>query len=702
MKKKFLIIMTVVLLCLTIFATLGCEKKYDTELVTNGNFETLNDSLVAGWTKSENGKVTFVGNTDSQAAEYDAKLDRRYASLTASSSTFDYLQQTITVKRGVKYQISAYIKVTAITPTNDIGARVGFLEDSSFIGLNIKETTTGFQQFETYFVSAVNGEMTLTVGLGSSSNRAAGTISFDNISVKAVESIPVGFEGEVETLKNGKDYSLSNGLSNTFVALGAIIGAGILLCLYFVLRKAKASDAKPIEPLEPESIKDTKKSATSVLLSPIAMFVYVMLALFVSRFIMVLTSQGMQSNILALEELAQKLVNNGAGSIFSDASVNQPTGVLYVLWGLGGFAQAVDVTYGSLGYSILIRLPMIIADLVTAYMIFNFASKNLGEKSGLVMLAVYTFVPVFAILSGLYGSFECVAIAFAIGCMIAMLEKKHISCGVLFTLGLLFSNYMLLLLPIVLIYQVVTMIKDTESIKVVLPVILLSFVAFYALSLPFCINEVKTGNVFYVFKKMFNFFNASSFLSTDTFNLYAIFGRTNDSSRNTFIDICNWLFVIGMAAFAVYIYLKSKNRMDLLLIGGAMFTLYPLLGAQATLTVLPIGLALLLLYICVHQDRRLYWSIGGLSILSFINIAGLMSRCGYLSANANAAYLSFIGTSAFMIVFSVLSVALAIYLIYVIYDICMLERSSDIPELNQPLKAEMKQIALKVKKKLGR
>lgn len=701
MKKKFLIIITVAVLCLSMLALLGCESKDTAELVTNGNFETLNDSLVAGWLKTDAGQITFVGNTDSQAAEYDPKLDRRYATLTASSSTYDYLSQTITVKRGVTYRISAYIKVASITPTKETGARVGFLEDSSFVGINVYETTTGFKEFEAYFVSAVNGEMTLTVGIGSSANKASGTVSFDNISVKAVDTIPADFEGKVETLKNGKDYSLSNGLSITFVVLGAIFASVILLCLYFALRKTKALDATPLEALEQNAVPE-KKSVKSKFLSPLAIFIYAMLVLFVSRFVMAVTTQGMQSNILGLENIAEKLVNNGLGSIFADSSINQPVGVLYVLWGLGGFANAVDVIYGSLGYSILIRLPMIIADLVTAYLIFNFATKNLGEKSGLMMLVIYAVLPVFAILSGLYGSFECVAIAFAIASILAMLEKKHISCGVLFTLSLLFSNYMLILLPIIVIYQVMTMIKDTESIKVVLPVMLLSFVAFYLLSLPFCINEIKTGNVFYIFKKMYNFFTSQAFLSTDTFNLYAIFGRANVASRNTFINICNWLFVIGMAGFGGYIYYKSKNRMDLLLIGGTMFTLYSLLGAQATLTVLPIGLVMLLLYICVHQDRRLYWSISGLSVLSFINIAGLMARCGYLTADTNAAYLAFIGSSAFMIIFSILSVVLAGYLIYTVYDICINERSSEIPPLNQPLNMEIKQIAKTVKKKFGR
>lgn len=701
MKKKFLIIITVAVLCLSMLALLGCESKDTAELVTNGNFETLNDSLVAGWLKTDAGQITFVGNTDSQAAEYDPKLDRRYATLTASSSTYDYLSQTITVKRGVTYRISAYIKVASITPTKETGARVGFLEDSSFVGINVYETTTGFKEFEAYFVSAVNGEMTLTVGIGSSANKASGTVSFDNISVKAVDTIPADFEGKVETLKNGKDYSLSNGLSITFVVLGAIFASVILLCLYFALRKTKALDATPVEALEQNATPE-KKSVKSKFLSPLAIFIYAMLVLFVSRFVMAVTTQGMQSNILGLENIAEKLVNNGLGSIFADSSINQPVGVLYVLWGLGGFANAVDVIYGSLGYSILIRLPMIIADLVTAYLIFNFATKNLGEKSGLMMLVIYAVLPVFAILSGLYGSFECVAIAFAIASILAMLEKKHISCGVLFTLSLLFSNYMLILLPIIVIYQVMTMIKDTESIKVVLPVMLLSFVAFYLLSLPFCINEIKTGNVFYIFKKMYNFFTSQAFLSTDTFNLYAIFGRANVASRNTFINICNWLFVIGMAGFGGYIYYKSKNRMDLLLIGGTMFTLYSLLGAQATLTVLPIGLVMLLLYICVHQDRRLYWSISGLSVLSFINIAGLMARCGYLTADTNAAYLAFIGSSAFMIIFSILSVVLAGYLIYTVYDICINERSSEIPPLNQPLNMEIKQIAKTVKKKFGR
>ena len=138
---------------------------------------------------------------------------------------------------------------------------------------------------------------------------------------------------------------------------------------------------------------------------------------------------------------------------------------------------------------------------------------------------------------------------------------------------------------------------------------------------------------------------------------------------NVILEIGNWLFVLGMSAYAVYHYIRSANRLDLVLLSGVMFIAYAAIGAQSTMEIMPIGLALLLMYIVITPDIRLYIVAGILSALSFLNIAQFLSRSGFIRGVDNAAFLDFESKSAFMIIFSILTVAAAFYLLYVACDI---------------------------------
>ena len=176
-----------------------------------------------------------------------------------------------------------------------------------------------------------------------------------------------------------------------------------------------------------------------------------------------------------------------------------------------------------------------------------------------------------------------------------------------------------------------------------------------------------------VFRKIYAFFEVSNpLLSDNTFNLYAIFaagGRTR--SGNVIFNIGNWLFVIGMSAYVVYHYIKTANRLDLVLLSAMMFIAYSALGTQSTLDIMPIGLVLMLIYLIITPDVRLYIGTSLLAAFSFLNIAQLLSRSGFIRGVDNAGWLDFEGKNAFMIIFSILTVATVFYMLYVVCDITL-------------------------------
>ena len=196
---------------------------------------------------------------------------------------------------------------------------------------------------------------------------------------------------------------------------------------------------------------------------------------------------------------------------------------------------------------------------------------------------------------------------------------------------------------------------------------------------------------------MYQFFKDSAYLSTDSFNLYAVFGAANTKTRSTLIEVFNWLFVIGMSAWPIYVYIKNQNRLDLILNMGLMFIAYALIGACSTVVILPIGLVLLLVYIAFVPDARLFFCYSILATLSFMNVAQLASQSGYISNVTGATYTAFLHNSAFLIIFSIFAVIALFYLIYVSIDVSYFNQSNEIAPLNKNFIKQIKSIFVKNK-----
>ena len=406
-------------------------------------------------------------------------------------------------------------------------------------------------------------------------------------------------------------------------------------------------------------------------------------------------SYGMGSQIDALSSIASRIgTSGGLMSAFTDsANSNQPLGSLYVLWILGMIGNAMGVENGSMGMALLVRIPAILADMFTLLAVTSFAFRKLTDRRAAVGISwLYAAMPVFFTLSSFYGSYEAVAIAFVVYALLALYEKNHIASGIFFTFSLLFSYYMLILLPIYATVQVMNAIREREErVKIVLTMVG-CFVLYYLVSLPMCLTQLRTGKVFYVFEMIDAYFKSSAFLSTDAFNLYAIFGAANSTVRNTAMTVLNGLFVAAMAGVVGFAYWKQKSLADLFLYSSLALTLYAVIGAQSTVVILPIAAALLLIYLIMLPDKRLYGVFGALSTLSFLNIAELMSRSGFITGNESAGYLAFWSKSPFIIVFSVIAVLAAAYFVYVTIDIARYDRYTLITRRDDSFVDEIKAV----------
>lgn len=699
MKTKILIVALLIAM-LAVFMV-ACNNPADySEVVSNGSFESVSDGSVQNWTKSNGSSITFKTDNDKQSDQYDPNLGTRYAYIEkgSSSAAYDYLFQKVRLEKNQLYRLSVYANVSAIQSASSSGFYVGFAEDLNYSGISVKKTGDGYQTYEVYFRSTASGEFTLTAGLGNTKGTSYGTVSFDNVSLMPVDSVPSDYEGEVGVLRTSADYTLSNGGSTTFVVLGTILTLALAYAAFMLIRKF----TKPETDFNPEGGKPVMSNKGFLL------FVGAIVVGFIIRFVILLCCYGMGSVVDDLAAAALSYADNGiAGAFTSTTTSNYPAGTVYLLWGLGKIARLMGVESGSMGMSMLMRIPTVIADLIICYTVASFAfTEREDEKSAVVFGWLYAIIPLFFTFGAMYGSYETIAILFLVLTVISMLDKNYVACGIFYVFSLFFSYYALLALPVILVFEIVTLIREIDvtskggevseikaaknNIITIVATMVGGFILYYLATLPMCLSNIKQGNVFYCFKQIYAFFKTSAFLTEDTFNLYGIFGAANSTARNTALEVCNWLFVIGLGVATAVAYYRSKDRSDLVLMAAATFALYSALGAQATVVTMPVAAVLLLVYLAMVPDRRVFAIFGGISALSFLNIAELISRSGFLGDYTEASYLAFYSKSPVMIIFSIVAVALALWLAYVVVDICFYGRVDEAKPIYGKMSDEIK------------
>ncbi len=168
---------------------------------------------------------------------------------------------------------------------------------------------------------------------------------------------------------------------------------------------------------------------------------------------------------------------------------------------------------------------MMIADLTICYMLFSCASKYQNERTcDDLRIYLRNFAGILRVRQSLRLGAHIISMAFLVAMAISMLQKKYVSTGVFYTLALFFSNYALILLPVILLYQIYAIVTDKSSIVKNAVTMAACFAVFYLISLPLCWSEVAKGDVLCVFfpRCMRLFASANSKLSDNAFNLFML------------------------------------------------------------------------------------------------------------------------------------------------------------------------------------
>ena len=649
----------VLALCLT-----GCGGKqaYNENLLENGNFEAGTGSGVSGWVldrydstddASGCGAVTMAGAPEGSNV---LKLE----SVNFNDARYN---QTVSVLPGAYYRLSARVRTDDVTPRSaDSGANVCLLQTymkSDYIG-----SGSDWHEVVLYgYTDKSTKEVTVSLRLGYYSADCKGVAYFDDVSFMRVneEDIPenydvmpmaqFSFSGGSDPSKEG-DKTV--GGIETGVVLRAVLYALLTALAFIVMLRKKESMNNAVVNVV---------LVISLIVQLIAAVLYV----------------GFKVDINCFSSWGSHMASVGPFKFYGENYFcDYPP--LYMLV-LGLLSLPKWTLSEGLGLALL-KLPAILCNLIAAKLLQKVAKKELGEEWAAILACLYLLNPTAILNAAVWGQVDSILVLFMLLALL-MVQNDRFGLGViLYFVGILFKPQALLFGPVMLLAAVrefetiFACYKNNEKREGGKRLLYgfgglgVSLLLFLILSLTMA-NGQKLG---WLVDKYMDTFGSYNYATLSSFGLMGLLGGQWAKAELASPLGLPWgtlgtLFVVlaVVAAVLLYLYVHKKQ-------GGVEKKYFWLLTSFLVAAVVifasrtherylfPIPFFLLMTYV-YFRDRRLLWIAGGFSLLNFVNTGVVL----YLYENLKL-YMS--AQDAVMIVGSLLTVLLFVYLACVTWDLC--------------------------------
>ena len=115
--------------------------------------------------------------------------------------------------------------------------------------------------------------------------------------------------------------------------------------------------------------------------------------------------EGFSTDITCFKSWSQMVYTDGFSNFYSSSSLTDyPPGYMYVLYVIGFLRNLFSLDYNSASFTVLIKLPAIICDILAGFLIYKISSKNDRARAfSLSLAAIYLLNPAVIINSSAWG-----------------------------------------------------------------------------------------------------------------------------------------------------------------------------------------------------------------------------------------------------------------------------------------------------------
>ena len=173
--------------------------------------------------------------------------------------------------------------------------------------------------------------------------------------------------------------------------------------------------------------------------------ILLMLGLLV-RYVLACIEPGYEVDMNCFSYWSDQVYRDGFANFYTAGTfADYPPGYMYILWVVGLIRSTIPSLASS---TILVKMPAILCDLGTTWLIYKVAHKHFDEKSSILFAAFYLFNPVVLIDSAMWGQVDSVFTLFVAAMIYCIAEKKLKIAYFVFAIGILIKPQTLVLTPV--------------------------------------------------------------------------------------------------------------------------------------------------------------------------------------------------------------------------------------------------------------
>ncbi|SEB51269.1 glycosyltransferase 87 family protein [Paenibacillus sp. GP183] len=383
---------------------------------------------------------------------------------------------------------------------------------------------------------------------------------------------------------------------------------------------------------------------------------------------------GFPTDIRLFSSWATSAAQN-LGGFYTHGFSDYPPFYIYVLFLVGKLASLPAL---SSYFTLLIKLPSILADIATAYFIYRLAVKYLSLEWSLMISAAYIFNPAVFINSTFWGQVDSFFAMIVVLAVLLLTEKKVSLSAALFTAAVLMKPQGIIFLP-VLFFELVRL----KSVKRFLTAAVTMLGTALVIILPFSYNQQPL----WIIKLFSKTLGEYPYASVNAFNFFSLL-RANYKQASSTLFIFSYhtwgmIFIVLVTALSFFIYIKGRNATyasaaALLQIAG-VFTFSSSMHERYLFP----AAALALISCILLRDKRLLWLSAGYSATIFINTYTIY----YGSPNGGVPY------NFPLFITSLLNVVFFFYLVKVVWDITVRNKTFNLSTLSKHSAVAQKQLS---------
>ncbi len=348
---------------------------------------------------------------------------------------------------------------------------------------------------------------------------------------------------------------------------------------------------------------------------------------------------GFDTDMNCFFQWARMAANDGLSNFYkSDTFHDYPPGYIYVLYVVGIFIKAFNVTsYTTAMGIILVKFPAILCDVIAGYYIYKIARRKFSERTSLICTLLYVLNPVVVLDSSVWGQVDSVYTLFVLMMCYYIVENKYLIAIISFAIGVLMKPQTLFFTPVLLfacIEQSFLTYKKGEDGKERITFefhsrrfveLLLysvgSIAGMVLLILPFGVGTIVAQYT--------ETMGSYPYASVNAYNMWMFFGKNWVSQTETFMHIPYVVFgnivIVAVVVIAALIFFRSKRDGARIYMVAAFINIFMFLfSVRMHERYMFPAIVLLLCAYLVRPHKNMFFVYGLFSVTSLYNVAHVL------------------------------------------------------------------------------